>query len=236
MKKLIQYLLTGLLPHACLLCHHPANHRALCDHCLDDLPRSIYACPRCARPIAHFKANFTCNYCLKHSFLPFDKTFALFLYQQPVTKLIMDIKFGQSLSNANLLGTLMADKIRQNWYQTTSLPTLILPIPLHPLRLKQRGYNQAIEIARPISKLLKIPMETQVCQRLKHTAAQATLSAIKRAENIKNAFVLTKSISEQHIAVIDDVITTGGTVFEFCQVLKQGGAKRIDVWCAARPR
>lgn len=133
------------------------------------------------------------------------------------------------------MGELLAEMITTTWYKNKPLPSTIIPVPLHPKRFKERGFNQALELARPISTLLKIPIDALSCQRIKHTAAQATLSGVERQKNVKNSFKISKQLTAQHIAIIDDVITTGHTIREFCHTLKHHGAKIIDVWCCARP-
>jgi ComF family protein len=176
-----------------------------------------------------------CGICLHHS-QPFNIAYALYLYQAPITKLILSLKFSRSLVNAHVLGGLLAEMIKTTWYKDKPFPSIIIPVPLHPKRLKERGFNQALELARPISRLLKIPIDALSCKRIKHTAAQATLSSIERQKNVKNSFKILKQFTTQHIAVLDDVITTGHTIREFCDALKRHGAKTIDVWCCARPK
>jgi ComF family protein len=156
------------------------------------------------------------------------------LYQPPVTRLIRQLKFSHQLLYARILGELLAEKIRSEWYQKKSLPTVIIPIPLHPKRLQTRGFNQALEIARPIAKQLRIPIQTRGISRIKPTLAQATLSQDQRRNNISQAFALSHSVKHQNVAVVDDVVTTGSTLQEFCRLLKKNGAARIDVWCCAR--
>lgn len=145
----------------------------------------------------------------------------------------MQLKFNHALLNARILGELLAEKIHL-WYQQQPLPEFIIPMPLHTKRLKERGFNQALEIARPISSSLGIPIDKTSCQRIKHTFAQATLHADQRQANIKKAFKVTSDLANKHIAVLDDVITTGNTITEFCRTLKKAGAGKIDVWCCAR--
>jgi len=128
----------------------------------------------------------------------------------------------------------MTEKIINEWYQEKQLPAAIIPIPLHQNRLKQRGFNQAAEIARPISKALKIPLIVNGLVRFKETQSQSNLGAFERRRNVNNAFRSKKYFKNQDIAVIDDVMTTGNTVYEFCKVLKKQGARRISVWCCAR--
>lgn len=164
---------------------------------------------------------------------PFDATFALFSYQPPITKLIMELKFHQRLVHARVLGELMASMLQQK-YQSQPLPSCIVPVPLHAKRLRERGYNQALELARPIAQQFKIPLDTNTCIRHKHTAAQAQLTQQTRRQNIKNAFKIQEDIKGKHIAVLDDVITTGQTISELCKTLRAAGAARIDVWCCAK--
>lgn len=166
---------------------------------------------------------------------PFDYTHGLFLYQPPITKLILDLKFQRALANAKLLSELLFEKISQEWYQHKSLPSAIIPIPLHTKRLKERGFNQALEIARPLAKKLQLPLLIKSIVRSKHTIAQATLPATQRRRNIHGAFSIEQQLNNQSVAVVDDVITTGGTMDEFCRTLKASGAGRVDVWCCARP-
>ncbi len=174
-----------------------------------------------------------CGQCLQKA-PPFDVTYALYLYEAPITKLILALKFNQALVNARVLGELLATAALQSWYKTRSLPTVIIPVPLHPTRLKERGFNQSLEIARPLAKALKLPIDTDHCKRNKVTAPQSTLLAAERRDNVKGAFTVSGHFAGQHVAVIDDVITTGSTVTEFCNVLKQHGAQTIDIWCCAR--
>lgn len=245
MKKSLNYLKKisrWLLPYTCILCG-AITHRDqdLCDPCRLDLPKAKYACSRCARPLSRNQSHlintqhpFLCDLC-SQELPPFDSTYALYLYHPPITKLIMDLKFGQALVNARVLGELLAMKIQIEWYQDQPLPQVILPIPLHAKRLKERGFNQAIEIARPLAKNLRLPLDTTLCKRIKPTAAQATLPASERQVNIKNAFFISHVCTYRHVAVLDDVITTGHTMTEFCRTLKLAGVHRIDVWCCARP-
>lgn len=216
MKKRNYYLKkisNWLLPHLCIFCGERCILNDLCEACRADLPFSDLK---------------------KHP--QFDNLYALFNYEPPVTKLIMNLKFGRSLVNAELLGQLLAEKIRQDWYLAKPLPEAIIPIPLHPQRLKERGFNQALEIARPLAKILTIPLAFQYCERIKPTLAQATLTAKKREQNIKGAFRVRKNLPYNHIAVLDDVITTGHTMKEFTSMLTMSGIKKIEIWSCAHAR
>lgn len=214
----------------CILCRQVSDlSLGICQHCLDLLPILQHSCRKCAAPLGESK---TCGYCSETA-VSFDATHALFLYQPPITKLIWQLKFNHALIHAKLFGDLLTQKILKE-YANQSLPGLIVPVPLHKYRLKDRGFNQALEIARPVAKKLKIPLDLSP-KRCKSTMPQATLAAKDRTANVKNAFKLKRNYKNMHIAVIDDVITTGSTIQEFCHELKKAGAKRIDVWCCARP-
>ena len=109
-----------------------------------------------------------------------------------------------------------------------------MPIPLHKTRYRQRGFNQSIEIARTVACELKLPVDLSSCQRYRNTPHQTSLPAKQRRKNLKNAFSLMKPIQVKHIAIIDDVMTTGSTVDELAALLKKAGASRVDVWACAR--
>lgn len=144
--------------------------------------------------------------------------------------LITSLKFGAQYKNARLLGLLLAGRLKQ----TAERPDCILPVPLHKARYRQRGFNQAIEIARTVSKELQIPLDLTSCRRHSNTPHQTTLTAKQRRKNLKNAFSLIKPVQAQHIALLDDVMTTGSTVYELACLLKKAGVNRVDVWVCAR--
>jgi ComF family protein len=198
----------------CLLCHESAQQKfALCQDCEKMLP---YAQP------SRNENNFI-----------FDKTVILFDYLFPIDRLITQLKFQHQLINATLLGKLLLHKIIPV-YQNEPYPEVLIPVPLHFKRLRERGFNQALEIAKPMSKKLHIPIDNYSCHRIKHTAAQSTLTQQERLKNLKQAFALKKSFANQHIALIDDVITTGQTLKELATLLRNDGVAKIDVWCCAR--
>jgi ComF family protein len=225
LKKMAQW----LMPHACIFCGQKTLNIDVCTPCLNDLPHIENPCKRCSRSLTGL--NLQCGFCLNHR-PAYDATHALFSYRPPITKLIMQLKFNHILANARVLGELLTLKIQQEWYVGKPLPDLIIPVPLHTKRLRERGFNQAVEIARPISKKLTLPMHH--CSRIKYTHPQATLLAEERVKNMRGAFLITQDLTNKTVAVVDDVITTGQTINEFCKTLKKAGAKRIDVWCCAR--
>ncbi len=155
----------------------------------------------------------------------------MFEYLEPVRYLIRSLKFNSNYASARLLGLLMAEHLRS---VDAPLPELIIPVPLHPNRFKQRGFNQSIELARPISNTFGIPISLSVCIRRRDTAPQVGLISAQRRKNVKNAFATTRPVVKKHVAIFDDVITTGCTVNEIARRLRQSGAEIIDVWSIAR--
>ncbi len=114
------------------------------------------------------------------------------------------------------------------------MPNLLLPVPLHSQRLKERGYNQALEITRPLARYFHLDISPRLCRRTEATPAQSGLNRKAREKNLRNAFILIGDVTGLHITLVDDVVTTGTTVAELARCLKRGGATRVDVWAVAR--
>ncbi len=225
----ITHWLQRLLPNYCLLCKEPTQSKlALCTHCIKALPwRTESYCQRCG--LALPEPNI-CGRCLKDP-PSFDRVIAAFDYSAPIDQFVFSLKFSHKLIYAYILGTLQLKYILDTKHP---LPEALIPVPLHPKRLRERGFNQAGEIAKIVAKKLKLPCLNHNLIRKKATKAQAQLKAKARRANVKNAFEINKPIPYSHIAIVDDVITTGATVRQICLTLKQSGVKTIDVWCAAR--
>ena len=115
-----------------------------------------------------------------------------------------------------------------------NLPEYIIPVPLHPKRIRQRGYNQATLLAKPLSKALALPLDKFQVKRTRYTPAQSQLHKKARLKNMKNAFSCKKDLPYQHVAIVDDVMTTGSTLNTLAHCLKQNGVSRVDVWVIAR--
>lgn len=223
--------LNFLLPHYCVLCN-TLTHRDIdiCANCEAELPKITCACKCCGQAL--FSNQEFCGSCLQNP-PPFHRTIAMYHYQSPIDYLIQTIKFCNNLLYANVLGRLLAQEVG-HYYHNSAFPEALIPVPLHLERLRERGYNQAVELARPVEKILQIPIDQYCCSRIKDTQAQATLEAKNRAANIRHAFKCKKHLRYKHVAVIDDVMTTGSTMSEFCQTLRNSGVKKIDVWVVAR--
>jgi len=160
----------------------------------------------------------------------FDRTYAPFIHQGAIRHLITTLKFNAQYQNARLLGLMLAEHLRQ----VAEIPDCIVAVPLHKSRYRQRGFNQAIEIAAILSKQLLVPLDLTSCERYRDTPHQTRLSAKKRRKNIKNAFKLNHPLAAKHIAIVDDVMTTGSTVHELAALLKKSGVRKVDVWVCAR--
>ena len=175
--------------------------------------------------------NILCAHCLNNKRHLVDCTTALFNYRYPVNLLVHNIKYHDDLVAAGILGQLLANHLKT---EGVELPECILPVPLHPLRLAMRGYNQALEIARPLSTSLGLPIETTLCKRARYTGPQARLSPIERKRNVHNAFALNRNNKYRHIAIIDDVMTTGSTMRELAKLFRGTGTVYIQAWVCAR--
>jgi ComF family protein len=153
-----------------------------------------------------------------------------FRYEEPIRHLIQSLKFGSRHVNARLLGALLAENIDT----TQALPEVVIPVPLHPLRYRERRFNQALEIARAVTSRLNLPLDYRTCHRIRPTNAQARLHADDRRKNIRQAFAVSSPLAYRHIALLDDVVTTGATVRELATTLRRAGANQIDIWACAR--
>lgn len=218
----------GLYPPRCTLCGQPgAGSRDLCSGCLADLPRNDLACLRCGAPL-HNGATL-CGPC-HHALPPFVQSTIPFRYAPPLDHLLQQLKFHQRLHLAPLLGGMLADAVAA---RDEPLPELILPVPLHNTRLRERGYNQAVELARPLAQQLAIPFAHDRLKRIRRTAAQTSLKGKERRKNLRGAFAVTGKLPG-HVAILDDVVTTGATATELARTLKRNGVEIIEIWAVAR--
>lgn len=220
-----------LLPPTCLLCGSAGHgNRDLCLPCYRSLPRNNPCCYQCGdlfeTPVA---APRICGRCLSQR-PAFDETHAPFLHEGAMRYLIASLKFRADYKNARLLGQLLAEHLRQ----TAEQPELILPVPLHKARYRKRGFNQSLEIARTVARELRVPLDLYSCRRHRDTPHQTGLAAKQRRGNMNNAFAVVKPIGARHIAILDDVMTTGSTAHALAAALKKAGAGRVDVWVCAR--
>lgn len=217
-----------LLPLRCLLCGAPGDGGMdLCAACAAEMPRNRACCARCALPLATPAA--CCGACQQHA-PPWDAAWAPFRYGWPLDRLESRFKFGRDLAAGRVLSSLWQGEPRP-----VERPSLLITVPLHRSRLRQRGYNQALELARPLARALGVPLRHDVLQRSRHTEAQTELDAVGRRRNVHGAFALCPGLAPPaHVAILDDVMTTGATLAECAGVLKRAGVPRVDVWALAR--
>lgn len=225
-------LLNRIIKQPCALCQASAtsNDYALCEACLDTLPYTDNnCCAQCATPIpvSTNGKNNICGHCLKQPPY-FDATYALMRYQFPLDKLLQHYKYNEALYLSQAFGRLMTEQL----YLTNI--DVIVPMPLHINRLKARGFNQSSEIAKVMSKLTNIPLDLAGCEKVKDRPPQASMAYKDRIKNMKKAFVCTKSYTDLHVAIVDDVMTTGATLNELSKMLKQAGAAHISCYVLAR--
>ena len=215
-----------VLPQDCLLCGAPSGKAALCLPCHASLPyHPVAACPACAVPTHQGKL---CGHCLQHP-PTFDRTVAALSYVFPADALMRAMKYANKLAVAHVLAqpliALAAGQPR---------PDLLIPMPLHPSRLRERGFNQSAEIAKIAARELGIPLALDACRRTRATTPQAALPWKERVRNMRGAFVCDVDLSGKKVAVLDDVMTTGATLNELSKALRQRGAVEISAWVAAR--
>lgn len=191
-------------------------------------------CPQCARFLPECATqNQKCGMCLNDP-PEFDRTYALFPYEPPLPTLITELKFKARLTHARFFADCFLHHIKSSWYVTESLPHIIIPVPLNPLRVRERGFNQAIEMARPIAKKIGISLDITGLKRSKATQAQSGLKAKERKINVLNAFKSETRYDGLIVALLDDVVTTGSTISACAKILKRNGANRVDVWTVAK--
>ena len=225
-----------LWPPRCLVCRGRGAHGLdLCLACADALPWLGAACARCAIPLpgAMPGPGAVCSACLQHP-PPLAETHAACLYGAPLDRLLPRFKFHHDLAVGRLLAQLMAQafaSLPDGWPQ----PAAVLPIPLHPRRLRQRGYDQALELARPLARALQLPLLTGALARTRDTAPQSRLQAIQRQCNLKDAFRIDhRTALPAHVVLVDDVMTTGATLHVAADALQRAGVARVDAWVCAR--
>ncbi|MCP3687393.1 MAG: ComF family protein [Gammaproteobacteria bacterium] len=203
------------------------NRQIFCTGCRQRLKSINNPCRLCG--MENPTHDDTCAVCLydpprwQHLITPFQ-------YEGLTRELLMQFKFSESLYLANTLVKTAFDYFDRQ----EPKPEVLLPVPLHHDRLMQRGYNQAFEIAQLLSRELAIKVDRQSLRRLRYTEAQAGLSAYAREKNILQAFVCRESLDYRHVAVVDDIVTTGATANEITKVLHRAGVETVEIWGLAR--
>lgn len=217
-----------LLAGVCVVCAEAANPAlGLCDQCEAMLPWNRNACARCALPLGADAV--LCGECLRDP-PPFWSTQAVWRYAFPVDQLLPRFKFHDDLAAGAVIARGMAEGLRE-----APRPDALVPVPLHRQRLRERGYDQALELAKGVSRQLGLPVISDGLRRIVPTKAQTGLDAAARRRNLRGAFeARTLRPWPRHVALVDDVMTTGATLREATRALRAAGVERVDVWVAAR--
>jgi ComF family protein len=225
-----------LWPSRCLVCDAPGlDGLDLCAACAGELPWNRCACPRCALPLP---VPAVCGECLRREVglarrgraPALAGVHAAFVYAPPLDRLLPRFKFHRDLAAGALLAQLLAEAA-----DGLPRPDAVVPVPLHRARLRRRGYDQALELARPLARVLDLPLRDDLLQRVRTTAPQSELSAAARRRNLKGAFAVRSAIElPASVALVDDVMTTGATLHAAAEALKRAGVRHVEAWVCAR--
>jgi ComF family protein len=208
----------------CLLCGAMSRHGAWCAACNASLPYlNGMLCPVCALPTPD---GTPCGRCLKKQPL-FERTVSPFAYAFPLDRLVQALKFNGHLHLAHGLADHLARCI-------TQCPDCVVPMPLHPARLAQRGHNQSLELAKHVARRLDIPLLPRACLRVRDTPPQSELKWKEREKNMRKAFHCVQNLSGKHVAMVDDVMTSGASLNELALSLRRAGAREVSAWVIAR--
>lgn len=226
----LQRIRAWLWPPTCPLCGGGREPDLdFCDGCERSLPVLSACCSRCALPFASADlADALCGPC-QQSAPAYSTVRAPFRYAAPVDRLILGAKYARRLDWVALLGHRLARHVQACSFSVDAL----VPIPLHRTRLRSRGYNQSLELARPLAARLGLPL-LSVLKRTRATAAQTALSRDERRKNMRGAFVAIRPVAGLRIAVVDDVMTSGATAEEAARCLHEAGAGSVEIWVIAR--
>jgi ComF family protein len=219
--------LRWLLALHCMVCgERGQDGRDLCRACHAALPWQGPACLRCALPLP---GPGVCGACLQDA-PPLTEAHAAFDYAFPLDRLLPRLKFHRDFASGRVLAQAMADRCRR-----LPQPDALLPLPLHRGRLRRRGYDQALELARPLARALALPLLDGTLKRSKQTSAQSRLDADARKRNLRGAFhVVANEPLPAHVVLVDDVMTTGATLHAAAGALLASGVRRVDAWICAR--
>ncbi len=230
-------LLDLLYPPRCLLCdttHGLLPGLPICRQCEAELPENNCYCQQCAVPLVmkpSQSGSQLCGECLVSS-PAFSCSWSPFIYAQPLEWMIRQLKFNAKLSFGPLLSELMWHRLPVEVAACEA--DVIIPMPLHANRIKQRGFNQSQVLLEPIARKLQIKIDNHCCSRVRDTDHQTGKSARQRKMNIRGAFTYRHQPNYRHVIIFDDVVTTASSVTELARTLRRGGVERVDVWSLAR--
>jgi ComF family protein len=226
LKHVQTWMLDVLLPPACPFCGLAVARLGACGGCLEDLPWNLTACPGCALPLA--VADSLCASCQLRP-PPFTRAIAPLRYEFPVDAVLKGYKFTARSSCLPALSSLLCAAA----HELAGNVDAVLPMPMHWIRWARRGFNQAVELGRPVARELGVPLLGSVA-RIRHTAFQSGLDARARRKNLSGAFRVTRPIAERHVLIVDDVMTTGQSCRQLARSLRASGVDSVSVLVVAR--
>lgn len=182
-------------------------------------------CPVCALPTPSGEV---CGYCLQYPPL-YSRTTAVFGYAFPLDKLVQAMKYGEQLALATAFAEKLALQVNQS-----DLPDCVIPMPLHPAKLRERGFNQSLLLAATVARKLKIELLPNTCQRVRDTPPQSALPWKERKKNVRNAFRCDRDLAGRRVALVDDVMTTGASLNALAEAVQKGNSGEISAWVVAR--
>ncbi len=227
---MLDRLLGSLLPRHCKVCARPCEED-FCPACWRELPWQHQQCRLCALPLPQPQAAI-CGACL-HTPPAQTAAWTPFIYAHPLSTLMLRLKFAGELAIAPVLGRALCQALPTHTLDLERVDYLV-PAPLHPRRLRQRGFNQALELCRPLAHRHALPIRQDLLQRRNDTAVQSRLSASARRRNVRHAFTCRQRLQGEHVLLFDDVMTTGATMQAMGRCLLQHGAGRISQIAVAR--
>ena len=217
---------------SCLLCNSRiAIQSSICDRCYDLLPWNISCCSQCGKVLSFSHSSTTC--CAACFVRPRESLiFAAFIYIEPISDIIHSFKYHANFEFVKFLAASMLE------YRCSkpgfSLPDIIIPVPLHKNRLRSRGFNQAWELVKVLGDLLRVPVAHNYVLRLKNTKSQLLCKREERLANVRNAFSAVNKLENKKVLVVDDVVTTGATIFSVEKELRRIGCFSVEFWAVAR--
>ena len=211
----------------CALCGATSGRALVCAACERELPRLGNACARCALPLTASRG--ACGRCLAKRRPAIDSALAVFEYRFPLDRLVQRFKFGADLAIGRYLGEALAGRV-----VSLDRPGVIVVPPLSAARLRERGFHQALELARAVRHATGIPVDPSLVRRVRETESQHALDRRRRLANLRGAFACACAVQGLHVGIVDDVITTGATAQSLARVLKEAGAARVSAWAVAR--
>lgn len=235
MRRFIRGLVDLVFPPKCAFCGEGIEAGVFCEKCLGliDLIGEPF-CPVCGLPyLAGGGENHLCGECIQAGYSSFSQARSLAVYRGPVLELVHRFKYGGKMFSGKALGTAMAERAGE--YFDMPRFDMVVPVPLHRDRLRQRGFNQSLVLAREIAGKFGTPVDFEALKRIRDTEPQVSLDGKQRRGNVKGAFAAAgASVKGKRLMLVDDVFTTGSTVRECARVLVQQGALEVAVYTAAR--